>query len=608
MNNNVNGYPSNGANDSRIPSYPTPPNIQGGQPPVYTQQQPVYQQPPVYQPPNYYAQYAPIGQQGVSGGGYVIQKPDYAVAAENTLGSMNIGLLTVFSILFGWFCARSVWIWQTGIGMTVMGAAFYLIYLPFIMFRQKKKVSLGAALLFLPQIALLGSFAVWSNPLPKAIGLLLSLAIAMVQTTLIAGCTAGKPFSYELLADACSTFIAYPFMNLVTTFKTVLGLNKDKSAKKGGTGSKIGLGLVLSIPVVLLLIILFANADSMFAMWIDMIVKALNINLGRVLLDVILIMITMLYVMPLVVTLRSGYHKEYEHKDYNRPIDAVIITTVLFAASVVYLVFVAVQFRYLFIGVPKELTYAEYCRRGFGELVFVIVLTTAVIITVCLLTKQNESGRLPAYTKAALLLISACDCVMIVSAVRRVVIYVDGYGMTVARFNAAVLILLMAACVVITALKILFEKLKVSAMAGAVLIVVLTGYACFNMDGFIAQYNVNRYLNHPTEKKIDMHYLTYDLSTGAIPALEQLMEEAPDSKVRLHAKYAIAMIADNNDLFVGDEYHIGRWSWDRQRAVDILEAHNITEKTVDEYYRSDRYYYDYDDEDDYEEEDTVSQL
>ena len=105
-----------------------------------------------------------------------------------------------------------------------------------------------------------------------------------------------------------------------------------------------------------------------------------------------------------------------------------------------------------------------------------------------------------------------------------------------------------------------------------------------------------------------MHYLTYDLSTGAIPALEQLMEEAPDSKVRLHAKYAIAMIADNNDLFVGDEYHIGRWSWDRQRAVDILEARNITEKTVDEYYRSDRYYYDYDDEEDYEEEDTVSQL
>ena len=124
MNNNVNGYQPSGGNASGAPSYPNQPIAQGVQPPIY-------QQPPVYQPPNYYAQYASVAQQGVPGG-YVMQKPAYAVEAENTLRSMNIGLFTVFSILFGWFCARSVWIGHTGVGMTVMGAAFYLIYLPYI--------------------------------------------------------------------------------------------------------------------------------------------------------------------------------------------------------------------------------------------------------------------------------------------------------------------------------------------------------------------------------------------------------------------------------------------------------------------------------------------
>lgn len=592
MNNNINGF--NG--QSGYPTQGNPP--QGAPTQGYPNQN--YQQPPVYQPPNYYAQYAQQAngyrQNGGAPyqGGYLNAKPAYSLAAEGTLGSMNIALFTIFSVIFGWICSRSLLVGQTGVGMTVMGAAFYLFYIPFITFKQKKKIPLSAWLLFIPQAAVLASFAVYSGGRNKFIGLLLSLAIVMVQTTLIAGCTEGRPFSLELLSDACATYLAYPFLNLGTTLKTVLGLNKEKTAKKKGVASKIGVGLLISIPVVIILVILLANADEMFKMWIDVIVKALNISLSRILFDIILTIITMLYVMPLVVTLRSGYHNQYEEKSHNRPIDAVIITTVLFAASLVYLVFVAVQFRYLFIGVPKELTYAEYCRRGFGELVFVIILTTAIIAAVCMLTRHNDKDKLPLYTKAALLLIAACDCVMIVSAVRRVVIYVSAYGMTVARFNASVIIAFMAICVIVTALKVMFEKLKVSAVIGSVVIVMLACYSCFNIDGFITRYNVDRYLENPSEHKMDVDYIAYNLSVAAIPELERLMDNAPDKAVSVRAKYAIAEIADDHYIFNGDDARIARWSWDRQRAVDIVDARGITRRTLDayynDYYSSDDYY------------------
>ena len=275
-------------------------------------------------------------------------------------------------------------------------------------------------------------------------------------------------------------------------------------------------------------------------------------------------------------------------KEHKRPLDSIIVTTVLFAASVVYLVFVAVQFRYLFMGLPNEMTYAEYCRRGFGELVFVIVLTTAVIAAVCMLTTRNARNRLPGYTKAALLLISACDCVMIVSAARRVVIYVEAYGMTVARLNAAVLIFLMAAGVLIAALKILFEDLKVSVMAGCVLIAVMTAYACVNVDGVVAGYNVNRYLKDPAHNKIDLYYLS-ELSAGAMPALDRLMDETSDASMIRNVRYTMALIADDHALFVGDADRIARWSWDRQKAVDILDKRGVNGNTLNSYYDSDFY-------------------
>lgn len=540
------------------------------QQPVYSTPQPVR---PVYQ--------QPFLQQPV-----IRAAPMHTILAKEAVSSMSKGLFVILSVLFGWIFTRSLFSFEYGVGMTVMGLSFYLIYIPFMLTKRKEKTSLFGWLLFIPQIVILAAFTFYSDPRMIAVGLIASFVIAAIQTTLLSGSTAGKPFSLELICDTCVNYFAMPFMNLGTTLAGIFS-GRDKNGKKSGVSFKIAIGAAISLPVVLTLIVFFACADQMFAMWVSRFLRILNLNPLRIFADILFTAIVMLYVMPLVVSLRGGYHKQYNRKESRRFFDPVITATVLFASSVVYLVFVAAQFTYLFAGIgslPKDTTLAEYSRRGFFELVFVIVITTVIMGMVCMLTRNNQHNRLPVYVKIALLIITLSNVVIIVSAARRLIIYINAYHLTVSRFNAAVLIALMAVVDIVVALRIIFDRLKVSAVTGSIIVLTAAAYCIFNVDGFVAKYNVDQYLSDPVRNQIDIEYMAKELSSAAIPQLERLMEKAPNEQTKQHAKLAMAYLADRADLFEGDEKHIARWTIDRQVAVDIIDKHRITWDMSEEYF------------------------
>ena len=60
--------------------------------------------------------------------------------------------------------------------------------------------------------------------------------------------------------------------------------------------------------------------------------------------------------------------------------------------------------------------------------------------------------------------------------------------------------------------------------------------------------------------------------------------DALDERVKVCAKYGIAYLADEKDLFTGDETKIARWTLDRQVAVNIIEKEKITRQMADEYW------------------------
>ncbi len=110
------------------------------------------------------------------------------------------------------------------------------------------------------------------------------------------------------------------------------------------------------------------------------------------------------------------------------------------ALSVIFLVFVGLQARYLFGGEAviletAGLTYAEYARGGFFELVTASTLLLPVLLgTEWLLDKSNMRNVMRFRTLSLTLLVLIG--LMMLSAVQRMRLYMDAYGMTQDRFYA----------------------------------------------------------------------------------------------------------------------------------------------------------------------------
>ena len=110
------------------------------------------------------------------------------------------------------------------------------------------------------------------------------------------------------------------------------------------------------------------------------------------------------------------------------------------AVLVLFVVFLAAQASALFGG--KEhvlrttgLTYAEYARQGFGQLVVVTLLTTVVLALIrWFASEQTAADR--SIKRGVVLTMTALSLLVVGSALHRLWLYQDAYGFTTARITA----------------------------------------------------------------------------------------------------------------------------------------------------------------------------
>ncbi|MEO3748825.1 DUF4173 domain-containing protein [Plantactinospora sp. B5E13] len=187
--------------------------------------------------------------------------------------------------------------------------------------------------------------------------------------------------------------------------------------------------------------------------------------------------------------------------------------------------FVAVQLTTLFGGDDHVLrtaglTYAEYARGGFWQLLAVSVLTLLVIGAAAWWAPRN--GRTDRVLIRLLLgALTLLSLVIVASALYRMDVYADAYGATRLR-------LLVAACELWIGLLFVLVAVAGIRLAGAWLprlaigtaVVALLGLAVANPDRLIAERNVELWRK---TGRIDVWYLG-QLSADAVPALDQLPE------------------------------------------------------------------------------------
>jgi hypothetical protein len=202
------------------------------------------------------------------------------------------------------------------------------------------------------------------------------------------------------------------------------------------------------------------------------------------------------------------------------------VGTVLVVVDLLFIAFVAVQFRYLFGGADlvrglTGLSYAEYARRGFFELVTVAALSLPLLLLADWSLDQRDPSRVRRFRLLAVLMLLLLD-VMLASALFRMRLYTAEYGLTELRFYTTAFmgwLVLVFGWFVATVLRGRRERFGTGALLAGWLM--LAGLNLANPDAIIAVVNLDRAARG---RPLDTAYAA-ELSADALPTFRRLLPE-----------------------------------------------------------------------------------
>jgi hypothetical protein len=294
-------------------------------------------------------------------------------------------------------------------------------------------------------------------------------------------------------------------------------------------------GTVMALPPLLVLTALLASADPVFE-------RVLQFAL----LDALQPLLEHLLFAAAIAWLTSGYLRAFLVSDdavmdrVRMPRPALAPSEIAFALSLLnglFLVFLIVQVRYLFGGanlveVTAGLTYAEYARRGFFELVAAAALVVPVLLVADWAAAEDEvrTRRVVRATSTLLVLLLIG---VLASAAYRMKLYQDAYGLTEQRLYVSVIMVWLTGVLGWLAATVLRGRRRGFAFGA-----IVGGLACIaalhvlNPHALIARVNLGR---AQSGAEYDGKYLG-TLSADAVPALIARLTTLPhDERCRVAA-------------------------------------------------------------------------
>jgi hypothetical protein len=249
------------------------------------------------------------------------------------------------------------------------------------------------------------------------------------------------------------------------------------------------------------------------------------------------------------------------------------VVTVLAGLDLLFGVFVGLQFAYLFGGfdtlAATGLTYAEYARRGFFELVVAATIVGLLVVGL----EATVERRSRAYV-ASLVGLMALTAVILASALLRLRLYQDAYGWTELRFYAVAMIAFLGCGLIWAAGLVLVARsrwLPHALVASGIAVSIALN--AIGPQGFVTVRNLERAMDPSLvppggEVALDAAYLA-GLGDGAIP---RIVEALP--RLRTADRLALLdILAEEHDRLATEPRLIGwpAWNLDRERARAALD-------------------------------------
>ena len=254
------------------------------------------------------------------------------------------------------------------------------------------------------------------------------------------------------------------------------------SGDNKSTVKKVALGIGVTLPLILILLALLSGADRAFGYHLEQLVH--RWNFASLVGHTIVVVIAFGLFYSFLWNIGYGAKARTAPKISAR-IDIVVCYIVLGAVILLYIVFCAVMFTYLFAGagLPGGMTYSEYAREGFAQTVAVCAINLLIF---GVFLRFGAQSRIATGLLASLLALTG---VMLFSGFVRLGLYIDAFGMTWLRLLSAWFIIYLAAVIIICGIRMWKEKLPAIALCALILLgwYVVLGYT--NPDGAVAWYN-----------------------------------------------------------------------------------------------------------------------
>jgi len=384
----------------------------------------------------------------------------------------------------------------------------------------KKQINKEVFILLVFLIFLSTMVFVHSNELLIFLNVVTSILLLLVITR-ISFCEKIKNFSTE---DYFKIFFLL-FKFIQSSFQTLSNLFLPRGAKEDGKKfSQIVKGILMAIPVLFVFILLFSSADLIFQKYVS---DLLNINneLEIIIRFILILVATIIFIGAYTYSFREKVNQiSTQQNSKNYTIGHIESSILLGSVNILFFSFILIQLTYLFGGESnisaQGLTYAEYARRGFFELIAVAMISLFLLLATekYVIKKETEHGLgfkiLSTFLIVQVILIMA-------SAFTRLSLYEEAYGFTTLRLYSHAFIILLAIIFCLLLYKIYQDRrentFSIRVFFSIVLFIVVMNF--LNPDAFIARRNIERF---EATGKLDINYLSH-LSDDAIPVIIEVL-------------------------------------------------------------------------------------
>ena len=368
---------------------------------------------------------------------------------------------------------------------------------------------------------------------PVALALLAELLLANEIVRFFGFCLSVISFSffaYWLYSPKISIAVLHDFWPRTWILETFFPLEGRSPLNKIGIGSgsrQVLTGVLAAIPFVLVFAILFLSADPLIGRIFSTTFSFDDpTKLVRQLIVDAFVGFFLLRWIWMAYT-RSAHDRHPQWFDIKPSESHTLYISFLSVLNVLFLGFIAFQFVYFFGGQgiveSYGLTYASYAREGFFQLFTVSAIVFAIVYGVMARTRAKSLA-----VRLLSLTLILQSWIVIASAIKRLTLYVDAYGLSVQRYwaLAGLIVAALALFVLATWLVTRASFASLSKVLAIGTLYIFSSLLLINFESVIVNWNAGRL---PTESVAPDYLYPAELSTDAIPAYIAWLKRAGET-------------------------------------------------------------------------------